>query len=85
MDCAMLLPNSRWTVISQNMFYLLQTWTFITKTNGEVVDKISLMLSSRKLMLEAKNIFLQSQFPATCVGLGGIYGPDRLWLINYLG
>ena len=56
------------------------------QTNGEVVDESSPTIPNSfagKLMLEAENILLQSQFPATCVRLGGIYGPDRLCgLIN---
>lgn len=53
--------------------------------DGEVVDETSPTLPdsfSGKIMLEAENILLNSPFPATCVRLGGIYGPDRLWLIN---
>ena len=35
-----------------------------------------------KVILEAENVVLKSPFPATCVRLGDIYGPDRLWFIN---
>ena len=55
------------------------------QNNGEVVDENSPTLPNSfagKLMLEAEDILLNSQFLATCVRLGGIYGPDRLWLIN---
>ena len=53
--------------------------------DGELVDENSPTLPdsfSEKIMLEAENVLLKSPFPATCVRLGGIYGPDRLWLIN---
>ena len=55
------------------------------QNNGEEVDENSPTLPDSyagKIMLEAENILLKSPFPATCVRLGGIYGPDRLWLIN---
>ena len=53
--------------------------------DGELVDENSPTLPTSfagKIMLEAENIVLRSPFPATCVRLGGIYGPGRLWLIN---
>ena len=33
-------------------------------------------------MLEAENILLISHFPEMYVRLGGIYIPDKLWLVN---
>ena len=53
--------------------------------DGELVDENSPTLPDSfagKIMLEAENILLKSPFPATRVRLGGIYGPDRFWLIN---
>ena len=53
--------------------------------DGESVDENSPTLPETfagKIMLEGESILLRSPFPATCVRLGGIYGPGRLWLIN---
>ena len=53
--------------------------------DGEIVDENSPTLPESfagKIMLEAENILFKSPFPGTSIRLGGIYGPDRLWLIN---
>ena len=53
--------------------------------DGEIVDENSPTLPESfagKVLLEAENIILKSSFPATCIRLSGIYGPDRLRLIN---
>lgn len=55
------------------------------QNNGEAVDEDSPTSPDSfggKIMLEAENIVLKSPFPATCVRLGGIYGPDKTWVVD---
>ena len=53
--------------------------------DGETVDENSPTMPESlvgKMMLETEDILFKSPFPATSIRLGGIYGPNRLWLMN---
>ena len=53
--------------------------------NGEWVDEQSAVSSesySGRILLEAEQWLLGSEWPASVVRLSGIYGPGRAWLIN---
>jgi nucleoside-diphosphate-sugar epimerase len=52
---------------------------------GEWVDEASLVEPegfSGRLLLEAEQLLLGSEWPASVVRLSGIYGPGRSWLLN---
>lgn len=66
-------------------FFFVSSTSVFGQNEGEVVNEESPTSDanfSTKRLLEGEELALQSQFPATVVRFGGIYGPGRTHLID---